>query len=107
MQNGFQDDFDIWSKNCEKTEIDCSKKEYVESYLMSLSQVCEGTNYLEKMPEHALRINFLREVKPKKVIFVDRCWVDVALSITKFCQEDWYGYKDAKWNCLKTCVDPD
>ena len=75
----------------------------MESYLKSLSQVVpEGsTKYLEKMPEHVLRVNLMKKVNPSKIIFVEKCWVDVALSITKFCIEDWYGFKDSKWSCLK------
>ena len=53
------------------------------------------------MPENYLRPNLFEYLKCKNikvnVIKVERCWVDVAVSISKFCVTDWYGYKSVKW----------
>ena len=57
----------------------------------------KSTVYLEKMPEHILRRDLLLMLEPSHVIIVERCWFDVALSISKFCVQKWYGYKSMKW----------
>ena len=48
------------------------------------TKTIEKDIYVEKMPEHCLRpklFEFLRILIDVKIIRVERCWVDVALSI--------------------------
>ena len=55
------------------------------------------------MPEHVLRTNLMKNIAEKSdfVEFtVERCWIDVASSISKFCAQDWYGYGSIKWKAI-------
>eukprot|EP00347_Sterkiella_histriomuscorum_P018753 403344310 len=58
--------------------------------------------YLEKMPEHIMRVPLLIQIFPlSKFLYVRRNWVDVAQSISSFGSNfNWYGFKDAKWDAL-------
>ena len=111
MQNGNKVKFDIWSKSAfdnysqnesQKSAIECSEPDFVNSYLSSVSKIsCAKSMLLEKMPEHILRPSFLNQIssqiKGTKVILVQRHWYDVSLSISQFCATDWYGYNSVKW----------
>jgi hypothetical protein len=85
---------DIWSPNPSPIDGPCP------SYLQSLRQILPTSQYLEKTPEHALRplfLSFLRTSVSLTQINIVRNWPSVALSISRFCCLDWYGYDDAKW----------
>ena len=64
-------------------------------------------NYLEKMPEHILRLDLMSQALPNAVfIYVARDWVQVGLSIHRLCanstrQARWFGCQAAKWNAIK------
>ena len=66
------------------------------------------------MPEHVLRVPQLRELykgegKQLKLIYVERDWLPVALSIHRLTAESarqsrWFGFRGAKWNAMKEYV---
>mmetsp|Transcript_31071 Transcript_31071/g.47460 ORF Transcript_31071/g.47460 Transcript_31071/m.47460 type:complete len:109 (-) Transcript_31071:253-579(-) len=55
------------------------------------------------MPQAALRPTVMEEMSnyfDLTVVEVERCWVDVALSISGFCLQDWFGFRGRNWTCL-------
>lgn len=58
--------------------------------------------YVEKMPEHILRVPELVWLFPKaKFVYMRRNWVDVANSIEDFGSSfNWFGYNSIKWQHL-------
>ena len=84
--------FDMWSKLSKGRIQDFDQEQLCEEYLNTVSEVIDNQSvvYLEKMPEHSLRKNFLSSLhKALKdnltVINITRCWVDVSSSISEFC----------------------
>jgi hypothetical protein len=94
--------FDIWSKKATKGTFKLDNLERLRELLDYLTRGREL--YIEKMPEHILRVPELIKAFPQtKFIYMQRHWYEVAYSIshsfggTSFY---WYGYDSAKWLAL-------
>ena len=77
--------FDMWSKSATGDLFDA--EHLASEYFESLCNIYPNSTlpYLEKMPEHALRPNFLENLSQLvnlKVVNIHRCWVDVCFSIS-------------------------
>ena len=100
--------FDIWSKSAffdsshHKINFEPNVENYLKNVKIVLPEKCEI--YIEKMPEHALRTTFFDMMDSLGLEIdqytIERCWVDVATSISKFCVQDWYGYGSVKWRAI-------
>ena len=109
----WSESFDIWScKSAERQgKVRPEAHELrIKTAVQALNPMEQTFNYLEKMPEHILRVDLISEALPgAQFICMSRDWVQVALSIHKICansrqQHRWYGARAAKWNALKAYV---
>lgn len=111
------DTFDIWSKKAPKdntftfTDLAILNIQRLIGHLMITPDNKKKTTYIEKMPEHILRIDSILKAFPKaKVIYLYRNWLEVAMSIeTSFGSGahgsfNWYGYESVKWHSLITHI---
>ena len=117
--------FDIWSSRSKEREgrlVPESGEQSAPSFdrmLQALhdhkkegeTNASQTLNYLEKMPEHVLRVPQLLDLykgegRSIKFIYVERDWLPVALSIHRLTAEGarqsrWFGFQAAKWNAMK------
>ena len=114
--------FDIWSCRSKEREgrvVPALGESSAANFDRMLQSFCDqakpsaikGLNYVEKMPEHVLRVPQLLDMykgegKSVKFIYVERDWLPVALSIHRLTAESarqsrWFGHQAVKWNAMK------